>query len=176
MPFAIRTTIALAIVALFSTVVQAQPTPRSVHFNVAAGATLPLGTFSDVVDVGYHVTGGIGMREPTAQIGFRGEASYNGLNVKNGGGNLHVTAFTANATYDLSSAGSNGSTLYLIGGAGAYNVGGDNGSDTHFGWNAGMGFRWPLSGFAAYVEGRFHFVTNTANSTRFVPLSFGLQF
>ena len=37
-----------------------------------------------------------------------------------------------------------------------------------------MGFRWPLSGFAAYGEARYHFVTNS--DARFVPISFGLQF
>ena len=174
MHFPIRATAFVVLLASVSANAAAQATPNALHFNVAAGASLPLGTFSDAVDVGYHLTGGIGVRNPTAQLGLRGEVSYNGFSGHNGAVNLHITGFTANATYDLTQAGSNGSTLYLIGGLGAYNLGGHNGSNTEFGWNAGMGFRWPLSGFAAYVEARYHFVTNS--DARFVPISFGLQF
>lgn len=170
----IRAATLVVVLASLSAKATAQATSNSFHFNVAAGASLPLGAFSDAVDVGYHLTGGIGVRNPTAQLGFRGEVSYNGFSGHNGAANLHITGFTANGSYDLSNAGSNGSTLYLIGGLGAYNLGGDNGSDTEFGWNAGMGFRWPLSGFAAYIEARLHFVTNS--DARFVPISFGLLF
>ena len=38
----------------------------------------------------------------------------------------------------------------------------------------GGGFRFPLTGFSAYVEARYHSINNT--SIRFVPVSFGLVF
>jgi hypothetical protein len=166
-------TVALAAV-LGSAPAMAGAQSNTTHFNIAAGLTLPTGTFADGVDAGYHLTGGIGLKDRSSPLGFRGEVSYNGLSGKNGGGNFHITSFTANATYDLSRAGASSSTLYAIGGVGAYNSGGGGGSDTHFGWNVGGGFRWPLSGFSAYLEARFHAVSTT--DAHFIPISFGLVF
>lgn len=174
MHFPIRTLAALAILGSGPALVSAQSTSSALHLNVAAGATLPTGTFSDAVDLGYHLTGGIGMQDRSSPLGFRGEVSYNGLSGKNGGGNFHITSFTANATYDLRNAGATGSKLYAIGGVGFYNTGAGGGSETDFGWNVGGGFQWPLSGFSAYLEARFHSVSNT--DAHFIPISFGLRF
>lgn len=169
--------IAALVVALgsFSGVTDAQTTTNAMHINVAAGATLPTGSFSDAVDVGYHLAGGVGVQDRALPLGFRAEVSYDSFSGKSGFGNLHALGFTGNASYDFTNGGVNGTTFYLIGGLGLYNVGGDNGgSDTNFGWNVGGGFRWPLSGFSAYVEARFHSVTST--NVRFVPITFGLRF
>ena len=175
MTLVIRSAAVAAILAAFAVSARAQSTSSAMHFNIAAGATLPTGTFSDAVDLGYHVTGGIGLQDRSSSLGFRGEVSYNGFSGKNGGSNGHVTGFTANFSYDLGSAGATASKLYMIGGVGFYNSGGENGgSDTNFGWNVGGGFRFPLSGFSAYLEARFHSVSNT--DIRYVPISFGLIF
>ena len=175
MPFAIRTAAFVALLGSFSTAASAQSSTRAMHLNVAAGATLPTGTLSDAVDVGYHLAGGVGIQDRTLPLGFRAEVSYDSFNGKSGLDNLHILGFTGNASYDFTNGGVNGTTLYLIGGLGFYNRSGDNGgSDTNFGWNAGGGFRWPLSGFSAYIEARFHSVTNT--SVHFVPITFGLRF
>lgn len=168
---------ALALLAMLVFVpasARSQTSSGSMHFNIAAGATLPTGTFSDAVDLGYHITGGIGMQDRSSPLGFRGEVSYNGMSGKNGGGNFHITGFTANATYDLRNSGATGSKLYAIGGLGFYNTGAGGGSETDFGWNVGGGFQWPLSGFSAYLEARFHSVSNT--DAHFIPISFGLRF
>lgn len=179
MPFALRSTafIAAFVAALgpFSDQAAAQAFGSAMHLNVAAGATLPTGTLSDAVDVGYHLTGGVGIQDRTLPLGFRAEVSYDSFGGKNGLGNLHILGFTGNTSYDFTNGGVNGTTLYLIGGLGFYNTSGDNGgSETDFGWNAGGGFRWPLSGFSAYIEARFHSVSN--RNAHFIPIAFGLRF
>jgi Outer membrane protein beta-barrel domain len=171
----IRTAVHVAVLGSFAATAGAQTNTNAMHINVAAGATLPTGTFSDAVDVGYHLTGGVGVQDRALPLGFRAEVSYDSFGGKRGFGNLHAIGFTGNGSYDFTNGGVNGTTFYLIGGLGFYNVGGDNGgSDTNFGWNVGGGFRWPLSGFSAYIEARFHSVTNT--NVRFVPITFGLRF
>jgi hypothetical protein len=170
----IRDTLIASLFVALSASAGAQSSNSSAHFNIAAGLTLPTGTFSDAVDAGYHLTGGIGLRDRNTPLGFRGEVSYNGLSGKNGGDNFHITGFTGNVTYDLGSAGPSASTLYGIGGVGFYNTGGVGGSETDFGWNIGGGFRWPLSGFSAYLEARFHSVSTV--EAHFIPISFGLVF
>lgn len=174
MPLPLRAFPVLIILGSVPAIASGQSTSSSLHFNVAAGATLPTGTFSDAVDVGYHLTGGIGMQDRSSPLGFRGEVSYNGMSGKNGGGSFHITSFTGNATYDLRNTGATGSKLYAIGGLGFYNTGDGGGSNTDFGWNVGGGFQWPLSGFSAYLEARFHSVSN--RDAHFIPISFGLRF
>jgi len=159
----------------FAAEATAQSSTGAMHLNVAAGAALPTGTLSDAVDVGYHLNGGVGLQDRTLPLGFRAEVSYDSFGGKSGFGNLHILGFTGNASYDFTNGGVNGTTLYLIGGLGFYNTSGDTGgSDTNFGWNAGGGFRWPLSGFSAYIEARFHSVTN--GNEHFLPIAFGLRF
>lgn len=47
-------------------------------------------------------------------------------------------------------------------------------SDNDLGWNAGGGFRFLLTGLSAYIEARYHTVTNT--DVRFTAILFGLLF
>lgn len=171
---AIRAATLIGFLGALAATANAQASSSPTHFNIAAGLTLPTGNFADGVDAGYHLTGGIGLKDRSSPLGFRGEVSYNGLSGKNGGANFHITGFTANATYDLGSSGAGASTLYAIGGLGFYNTGAGGGSETDFGWNVGGGFRWPLSGFSAYLEARFHSVSTV--EAHFIPISFGLVF
>ncbi|HMA22569.1 MAG TPA: hypothetical protein VKP00_01215, partial [Gemmatimonadaceae bacterium] len=53
---------------------------RTAHFNLAAGVTLPTGTFSDRNDAGYNLIAGLGMRQPGSALGFRVEGIYNEFN------------------------------------------------------------------------------------------------
>lgn len=172
---AIRSASLLVVFGMLSAAAGAQTNTNAMHINVAAGGTLPTGTLSDAVDVGYHLAGGVGVQSRGLPLGFRGEVSYDSFSGKSGFGSLHVLGFTGNGSYDFTNGAVNGTTFYLIGGLGVYNTGGDTGgSDTNFGWNVGGGFRWPLSGFSAYIEARYHSVTN--DNVRFVPIAFGLRF
>jgi len=170
---------ALAIaVGLAPSVTSAQS--GDVHFNIAAGLTLPTGTFADRNDAGYHAIVGVGMTQRTSQLGFRIEGIYNEFNAKFGDGKTHAGGVTGNVTYDLMAhTATPSNTLYLIGGAGYYSTkqpfaGLNVPSETNFGWNVGGGFRFPLSGFSAYLEARYHGVSNV--DFRFLPISFGLVF
>ena len=174
-----RLATALSLVAIIPAVVQAQST-NGVHFNIAAGASLPTGDLGNVVDVGYALAVGIGVRQPASPLGFRVEGSYNEWSFSDNvfrGAKTHVGGVSANATYDFMAPGttrrgtSSGNTLYGIGGLGVFGTG--NGG-SNLGWNIGGGFKFPLSGFSAYFEARYHNVSSGDFS--FVPITFGLEF
>jgi opacity protein-like surface antigen len=168
---------ALAVVALPVATAQAQ-----VGFGVAAGLSAPMGDFKDAVDAGYHLTGIVNFSAPLAPIGFRGEVSFNQFNFKSGIGfpadaKDNILSGTANAV--VSAPGMMG--IYGIGGLGLYRgscswCGVSSTSENKVGFNVGAGFKFGLSGFAAFVEARYHHISTTGGSTSFVPVSFGLTF
>ncbi len=150
------------------------------HFNIAAGAAIPTSDLGDVVNTGYNVTGGIGMSIPLSPIGFRAEGFYNGMKFKDefGGGNFNVGGVNANITLGMPLTSMAGSSLYAIGGIGWYNTHDEDLdiSDNNIGFNIGGGFKFPLTGFSAYVEARYHQVSNTGQDAKFFPIVFGLVF
>ncbi|MEP6904426.1 MAG: hypothetical protein ABI875_00005, partial [Gemmatimonadales bacterium] len=87
-----------------------------------------------------------------------------------------VIAGTANVVYALPGVGI---TPYLIAGGGYYSLKKDQpdlSSVNKFGINGGVGAMFPLSGFNTYVEARIHNVFTDGNSTRFIPVTFGILF
>lgn len=157
------------------------------HFNAAAGASIPTGDYGNGLDVGWNITGGIGMRQAGTPLGFRAEAMYNEFGISNSSLKSRVSAGTLDATFDLSQGLAGTGSLYAIGGVGYYHTaedlqdvfGNSSGSvsDSNIGWNIGAGFRFPLTGFSAYVEARYHTVTNNnVVSAHFIPIVFGLVF
>jgi hypothetical protein len=167
----------LALVALTPSLGRAQ-LGTSVHYNIAAGASLASGTFGDRNDTGYNAMIGIGMSQPASALGFRAEGIYNEFNDKFGGGRTHAGGITGNVTYDLiQPSRTQTNTLYLIGGIGYYSTKEpaiDFESQSNVGYNIGGGFKFPLSGFSAYIEARYHTVSNV--DAKFIPISFGLIF
>ncbi len=173
----LRCGVVLALLAAEPVAVRAQSPSNKVTLNIAAGLSLPTGSFSNGNDAGYNLIVGAGVMPPLSQLGFRVEGIYTEFNAKDFNEKSHAGGVTANVVYDLNPVNPRqpGSTIYLIGGAGYYStrdVFFDNGGN--LGWNVGGGFRFPLSGFSAYLEARYHAVTNT--EVRFVPISFGLEF
>jgi hypothetical protein len=173
-----RLAVSLILLAATPLVVRAQT--NNFKFNISAGASFPTGNFGDNHDVGYNLGVGIGVRQPTSPLGFRLEGQYNEWSVSNFNDfKRHAGGVLGNLVYDFpigqpatrtrGTAAVN--TLYAVGGLGAFGVG--NG-DTNMGWNIGGGFRFPLTGFSAYIEARYHSINNTGVS--FVPLVFGLEF
>jgi outer membrane protein with beta-barrel domain len=148
-------------------------------FNVAAGLSLATGRFGEDNDAGYNITAGLGIAQPGSPIGFRAEALYNQFNEKGTDNASHAGGVTLDAVYDLIPATTRQpGSLYAIGGIGYYNTRepffDHEQNQTNFGWNVGGGFRFPLSGFSAYVEARYHAVSNV--DVKFVPITFGLVF
>ena len=165
-------------IALIAAPMLADAQSNSTHFNLAAGLTLPTGAFGDRNDAGYNVIVGLGMRQRGSPLGFRAEGIYNEFNERGTNDKSHAGGITANAIYDLTTNNrTNTSSLYIIGGAGYYSTresffSGE--SQTNIGWNVGGGFQFPLTGFSAYVEARYHPVSNTV--VWLIPISFGVVF
>jgi hypothetical protein len=171
-----RAGVLLAFAAVVPTMLRGQSS--TTHFNIAAGLTLPTGTFADDNDAGYNLILGIGAKPRTSALGFRAEGIFNEFNERGTSGKSRASAITGNLTYDLTSGNrANTNSLYVIGGIGYYSTREpffytDN--QTNVGWNVGGGFHFPLTSFSAYLEARYHTVSNTR--VRFVPISFGLLF
>mgnify|MGYP001796387297 CR=1 FL=1 len=97
---------------------------------------------------------------------------------------------TANVVYTFGAALP--TKFYLIGGIGAYNLRAkDQASDmsvssTKFGLNGGGGFKFQLTGFATFIEARYHSVipgteigdvnSRNAKSLQFIPVRGGNPF
>jgi hypothetical protein len=173
------TVAALAVFALPFATARAQ-----LGYGVAAGLAAPTGNLKNSVDMGYNVAASLLFLPPLAPVGFRFEGMFNQFNYKSTvvpSAKFNVLAGTANVM--LTQPGIMGP--YLIGGLGMYrssaSCSGCTGSSSNFGFNGGGGFRFGLSGFSAFAEARYHYVTGTASATspgsyNFIPLTFGVTF
>jgi opacity protein-like surface antigen len=179
--------------AAMSTAAQAQANPIS--FGVAAGASKATGDFGDVVDLGYHFGGLVQWNGPDLPIGFRGEVVYHRFslkeNLQNDAGlsdaNASIVAGTVNGVYSFPTEKGAPMIPYLIAGAGLYHIkgsascsdcGGVSVSDTQnkFGLNGGGGVSFPLTGFSAFIEARFHHIFTDGGGDNMVPVSVGIVF
>ena len=169
-----------ALVALVASMpVAAMAQSNTTHFNIAAGLTLPTGSFGDENDAGYNLILGLGTKPRASALGFRAEGIFNEFDAHGTSAKSRAAGITGNVTYDLTSgARNNTNSLFVIGGIGYYNTRVAfpqlTVSESNVGWNVGGGFQFPLTGFSAYIEARYHTVSNT--DVRFVPISFGLVF
>jgi hypothetical protein len=171
--------ISRAAIVLAASLVAAPALLAQTSFNVAAGATLPMGDAGDAMKMGYNLTAGVGFKAPVAPIGARVEGMWSQLPFKGilSDNNARVLAGTVNAV--VSGAGMPVPMGYLIGGLGLYNMGSDvsgGGSSTKFGFNVGAGLNIPLTGFGTYIEARLHYITTEGSATMLVPINFGVKF
>jgi opacity protein-like surface antigen len=176
-----------------------------VSYGIAAGATVPTGSLSNLHNTGWNVQGLVDWTSRTIPVGFRGDLEYHKL----GGAQLTVTPSGSNAADDLSLWAATGNLLWLLrrgtatepitpyalAGVGLYHTSGDqtaisggaettvSNSSTNFGLNVGAGVIWRISSFSTFAELRFHNVFNGAlddhldkTNARFFPLSLGLRF
>jgi opacity protein-like surface antigen len=165
---------------------------RPFKIGGALGATIPIGDFSDVAELGWHLGGLIEYKPQSLPLTWRGEITYhrNGLEdgafvgFPNAGGHASILGFVANALFPFGDAAST-ARPYAIAGLGLYHAsrsgdlpGGNtiSNSDTDFGLNLGGGFIFNLSGFETFVELRYHTVFTEDNNTSFIPISFGFKF
>lgn len=194
----IRTIVAGAAGLLLSaTAAGAQGTTSTRPFDIGllGGASVPLGDFADGAEVGFHVGGFVGFRlSETSPLKLRAEVAWNRFGVKEGAfddgedidvdidGSASILGITGNVVY---TAGTQSQARpYFMGGAGVYRLKVSaeafgfeiSDSQTKFGFNAGAGVEFPLSGFTSFVEARFHSVMTDESSTNFVPISFGVRF
>jgi hypothetical protein len=149
---------------------------KPLTLGVGAGFSAPTGdAFDNAYDIGYNILGTVAFQQRPSPLGFRVDGMLNEFNLSGTSGKTRVWSITGNVV--LSAANFMGP--YLIGGAGFYGtstplVVGTNQSDSHLGLNVGAGFRFPLSGFDAFLEARWNRVGDT--SIRFIPVTFGVLF
>jgi hypothetical protein len=165
-----RAALALAAILFTAPALHAQTS-----FSVAAGAAVPIGSTADIMSVGYNVTAALGIKPPLAPIGLRIDGMFNSMEFKAPAtGTSRILAGTANVTLS-------GAALpmgYLIGGLGMYNFSASGGgsSETDFGFNVGVGLKFPLTGFSTFAEARLHYVNTDVEKTKFIPITFGITF
>jgi len=173
-----------------------------VRFGIMGGATVPLSDLGDQSKTGWNAGALVSIGVPLVPVSFRVDGQWHQMKGKNlgtlggaGGSssfpNTRIIDGTANVVYTFGAALP--TKFYLIGGAGVYNVrftDPDNSdlhaSGTKFGLNAGVGFKFQLTGFATFIEARYHNVIHGssvgdvndshANSLQFVPISVGITF
>jgi hypothetical protein len=148
---------------------------RPLTLTVAGGASFPVGAYGDAAGTGWHALAGLGLSALTQPMGLRLDVAHQQLTGDTPAPDQTVTSGTLNLTYRLPMVSSPISP-YVITGAGAYHLSctgsTDCGSDTRFGWNAGLGTRFVSFGLRWFLESRFH----AAGDARFVPLTLGLSF
>jgi hypothetical protein len=152
---------------------------RALTLSLAGGGSIPVGNFADGASAGWHALASIGLSTLMQPIGLRLDVAHNRFTAEAVGPDVAVTSGTLNASYRLPMVNSPLSP-YLIGGAGAYRFECfgdiDCGTDTRFGWNAGLGTKWAALRMKGFLESRFHAANSESGNVRFVPLTLGLTF
>ena len=164
-----------------------------VRFGIMGGATFPLSDLKDFQKTGWNAGALVTIGVPLVPVSFRVDGQWQQMNAKAGvdvPANLRIIDGTANVVYTFGAALP--TKFYLIGGVGVYNERfKDPNSDVHadgtkFGLNGGVGFKFQLTGFATFIEARYHNVIHgtavgsvddsNAKSLQFVPVSVGITF
>jgi opacity protein-like surface antigen len=158
---------------------QAQASP--VAFGITAGATKATGDLGDAVDLGYHVGGLVQWNGPGLPIGIRGDVVFHRFSVKDDSDKEDILAGTVNGVWMFPMDAGAPVSPYLIGGVGYYHItesctGCSSSSDNKFGLNGGGGISFPLSGFSAFVEARYHHIFTDGSATSMIPISVGIVF
>jgi hypothetical protein len=150
---------------------------KPVQFGVAGGAAIPMSDLSDFFSTGFNGTVTLGLNPALIPLGVRVDGAYNRFSGKGlaSGTDATVWSVTGNLVYSIPSTGV---SPYLIGGAGLYNLGVNDGSSSEndFGWNIGGGIKMPLSGFDTFIEARYNQAQTSGTSTKFIPITFGIMF
>lgn len=170
---------AFALAAALSAPATAQ-TQGGANFSVSGGFSLANGDFGQRNDAGYAIGVGLGFAQRGSPLSFRADGLYTEYNSKFIDDKSQAGAVIASALFDFVIKDA-AFTPYAIGGVGLYStkeplVTGTDENDTNVGWSAGGGIRFPLSGFSAYVESRYHSVSNAPGGIAFAPIVFGLRF
>jgi opacity protein-like surface antigen len=166
----LRHLVGAGVLAILPALAEAQ---RPLTVTLAGGASFPSGNLADAAGTGWHALAGLGVSTLMQPLGLRLDVAHNRFAGDTPAPDQAVTSGTLNVTYRLPLTNAPISP-YLVAGAGAYRLEcigeTDCGSDTRFGWNAGLGTRLAAFGLRWFIESRFH----AAGGTRFVPLTLGL--
>ncbi|MGH7623637.1 MAG: outer membrane protein [Gemmatimonadaceae bacterium] len=165
-----------------------------VRFGIMGGATFPLSDLKNDAKTGWNAGALVTIGVPLVPVSFRVDGQWQQLQGKNfpdaDRTDFRIIDGTANVVYTFGAALP--TKFYLIGGIGVYNlrakdnVADVSASSTKFGLNGGIGFKFQLTGFATFIEARYHNVihgtsigdtgSSNANSLQFIPVTVGITF
>ena len=158
----------------------------STALGIAAGATVPLSSYADDKNPGYHLGLALDIKTPWSPFSTRIDGDFSELKYK--GSSTKEQIWMANANLVARVPAAMRVTPYVIGGLGVYNrhrtlVFG-NTSSTHLGFNAGAGLRFGGARGYTFLEIRYHTAgsgSEPQNSVgrrdiRMVPITFGVSF
>jgi hypothetical protein len=154
---------------------------QGVQFSLGGGVGIPLGTFDEVVKMGWQGTAGLSFASPALPIGVQVDGTFaqfsdeTPLDVKS-----QQIYGTANAVYHFQSSPTTRFQPYVIGGVGVYNskASGDDapeGSTTKAGINLGAGFDLKTGGAGLFLEARWHNVFLEGDNLKFLPITLGVR-
>jgi opacity protein-like surface antigen len=197
-----RTAITAAVLGLVLTAAAAPISAQAivsspVRFGIMGGATIPLSDLSDEAKTGWNAGALLTIGVPLVPVSFRIDGQWHQLGGKDilfsddtRPPDFRIIDGTANVVYTFGSALP--TKFYVIGGIGAYNERVKDrdtdvtASSTKFGLNAGVGFKFQLTGFATFIEARYHNVihgtaigdvsSDNAKSLQFIPITVGITF
>jgi opacity protein-like surface antigen len=195
-----RTAITAAVLGLIISAAAAPVSAQAivsspVRFGIMGGATVPLSDLSDFNKTGWNAGALVTIGVPLVPVSFRIDGQWQQMQAKNDvpfPADLRIIDGTANVVYTFGAALP--TKFYLIGGLGVYNerfkdpATNTSASGTKFGLNAGVGFKFQLTGFATFIEARYHNVIHgtdvgggdgsgvNARSLQFIPITVGITF
>jgi opacity protein-like surface antigen len=161
---------------------------KPISVGVMGGLSVPVGDLGDGFDSGYNITGSVYLRPGTGRLSFRGDVGYESFGSKGSNSlvsaDLNVLSVTGNVLFPIGTAAEGGIRPYLIGGGGLYRtsvdvesvVGNDSNSSNDLGIAVGGGLEFRLAGFSTFAEARFVNVFGDGNSSRWIPITFGIRF
>jgi hypothetical protein len=155
---------------------------QQTRFSLGAGAGVPLGSYDDVVKVGWQASGAVSFSTPSLPVALQVDANVaqfsdeTPFDIKN----LLVYG-TADAVYAFSSSLSTRFHPYVLAGMGVYHseeTGDDafGGPATKFGINAGAGLNFRVARAELFFETRLHDVFTDGPNVKFLPLTLGVRF
>ncbi|MCU0627647.1 MAG: porin family protein [Gemmatimonadaceae bacterium] len=187
-----RTLVAVATVALAAT---ATPAAAQLSFGLGGGYTSPSGDLNQYQADGWNALATVQAGVPLLPVALRADLQYNSFggknfdfrNVRDQTDNSRIISGTVNAVWQVVPAGP--IKPYVIGGVGYYastynrDAITDTFDERRFGWNAGAGVKFGLSGASLFIEARVHNVSDGGlplnggrTNARYIPVTVGIFF
>lgn len=158
-----------------------QSSTNPASFGVSAGASIPTGDLSDVVKTGFNVGAQVGVRQPAWPIGLRLAGQWNRFKSENEvlDFNLDITSVGLDIVF-MPSGMTTPLKPYFVAGPSYFHTSSDehtvSSSSNDWGFNAGAGVEYQLTGFSTFLEARYDWINTEGSSSSYIPISFGIKF
>ena len=153
------------------------------RFGIAAGIAMPTGDFADLAKTGFNVEGNLEFKPESFPFGMRADVFFNRFSIDEDetgvSGNFREFGAALNAIFGMAGVSA---SPYLIIGPSIHNIGGsvdddevEIDSETKVGAQAGVGVKFPLSGFTSKVELRYNTIFTEDENTNIIVVNFGVM-